>query len=75
MVRITRDERFELEKMGVPMKDDGISSTLGNGKKKTYYLCESDKNMEKLAIIRHDEVMLKKISDKRKRKYLNKITY
>ena len=37
---------------GVKFGENGISHTLGNGKKSTYYLTESNKNMKLLRNIR-----------------------
>lgn len=46
IIRITKQERFFLEEHGVNMGSGGISATLGKGFKKTYYLCESYKNLK-----------------------------
>ena len=49
LIKISKEIAHELNSnYGVPFGENGISHTLGNGRKKTYYLCESDKNMQTL---------------------------
>ena len=49
MIKISNDVAKELNSnYGVPYGENGISHTVGKGKKKTHYLCESAKNIQKL---------------------------
>ena len=49
MIKISKEIAQKLNSdYGVPYGENGISHTLGKRKKKTYYLCESAKNMQKL---------------------------
>ena len=49
MIKISKEIAKELNSnYGVPYGENGISHTIGKGKKKTYYLCESTWNMQKL---------------------------
>ena len=49
MIKISQEIAQELNSnYGVLYGADGISHTVGKGKKKTYYLCESPKNMRLL---------------------------
>lgn len=50
MIRITKQEAMQLKKMGVKVGTNGISRTYGHHK--TYYLCESIKNIEYLKRLR-----------------------
>lgn len=48
LIKISKEIAQKLNSnYGVPYGENGISHTLGKGKKKTYYLCESEKNMKK----------------------------
>lgn len=55
MIKISKRERFELEKMGVRMGSDGISHTVAKSKKRTYYLTETTSNLFKLNKIRSND--------------------
>ena len=49
MIKISKEIAQKLNSnYGVPYGENGISHTVGSGKKKTYYLCESPRNMNKL---------------------------
>jgi hypothetical protein len=49
MIKISKEIAQELNSnYGVPYGENGISHTLGKGKKKTHYLCESARNMKLL---------------------------
>jgi hypothetical protein len=48
MIKISKDVAHKLNRdYGVPFKEGGISHTY-SGKSRTYYLCESKKNMQSL---------------------------
>lgn len=52
LIKISKEIAQELNRnYGVPYGENGISHTLGKSKKKTYYLCESSKNMQKLQVL------------------------
>ena len=49
MIKISKEVAQELNSnYGVPYGENGISTTVGKGRKRTYYLCESAKNMKLL---------------------------
>ena len=49
MIKISKEVALELNKNhDVRYGENGISHTVGKGKKRTYYLCESAVNMQKL---------------------------
>ena len=49
LIKISKEVALELNKNhGVHYGENGISHTVGKGKKRTYYLCESTVNMQKL---------------------------
>lgn len=54
MLVINKNERKELIERGVRIGENGISHTVGGGRKKTYYLCASEKNMKLLNSIRNN---------------------
>lgn len=46
MIKISQEIAQKLNSnYGVPYGENGISNTVGKGKKKTYYLCESPRNV------------------------------
>ena len=46
MIKISQEIAKQLNSnYGVPYGENGISHTVGKGKKKTYYLCESPRNV------------------------------
>ena len=48
MIKISKEIAKELNSnYGVPYGENGISHTVGKGKKRTYYLCENSRNMQK----------------------------
>ena len=54
MIKISKEVALELNKNhDVHYGENGISHTVGKGKKKTYYLCESAINMQKLNKIKN----------------------
>lgn len=46
MIKISKAERDYLLTKGVRCGENGVASTIGKSKKKTYYLCESKRNKE-----------------------------
>ena len=48
MIKISKEIAQALNSNGVPYGENGISHTVGKGRKKTYYLCENARNMQKL---------------------------
>ena len=50
LIRITKDEAKKLRKMGVCDRTNGISHTFSHHKH--YYLCESEKNIACLQMLR-----------------------
>lgn len=49
MIKISKEIAQTLNSnYGVPYGENGISHTVGKGRKKTYYLCENARNMQKL---------------------------
>ena len=50
MIKITKNEATQLRKMGIEIGTNGISRTYGHHK--TYYLCESVRNLECLKKLR-----------------------
>lgn len=50
MIQINKKEAMNLNKMGVPFGEGGISHTLS--KRKKYYLCENESNLKLLDKIR-----------------------
>ena len=50
VIKITKREAAQLRKMGVIIGTNGISHTYGHHK--TYYLCESERNLECLKKLR-----------------------
>lgn len=50
VIRITKNEAIQLQKMGIVIGTNGISHTYGHHK--TYYLCESVNNLECLKKLR-----------------------
>lgn len=49
MIKISKEIAQKLNSnYGVPYGEGGISHTVGKGRKRTYYLCESVKNIQKL---------------------------
>lgn len=56
IVLITKAEKDYLVDHGVRMGSGGVSHTVPTGKKRTYYLCESSYNMNKLANYRKNKI-------------------
>ena len=54
---ISRDEKDYLVAHGVREGRNGISHTIAKGRKRTYYLCESEWNMEKLNKYRETKIV------------------
>ena len=54
MVKISSKEAKELNRLGVPYLENGISHTHGHHKK--YFLCESKKNMYLLSKLRNRSI-------------------
>ena len=55
VIRITKQEASKLKGMGIIMGTNGISRTYGHHK--TYYLCESFRNIEFLKKLRQEEIL------------------
>lgn len=55
VIRITKQEANKLKRMGILIGTNGISRTYGHHK--TYYLCESFRNLECLKRLRQEEVL------------------
>ena len=54
---ISRDEKDYLVAHGVREGRNGISHTIAKGRKRTYYLCESEWNIEKLNKYRKNKIV------------------
>ena len=54
---ISRDEKDYLVAHGIREGRNGISHTIAKGRKRTYYLCESEWNMEKLNKYRETKIV------------------
>ena len=57
IVLITKAEKDYLVAHGVRMGSGGISHTISKSKKRTYYLCESEWNIEKLNKYRKNKIV------------------
>ena len=57
IVLITKAEKDYLVAHGVRMGSGGISHTIAKGRKRTYYLCESEWNIEKLNKYRKNKIV------------------
>ena len=57
IVLISRDEKDYLVAHGVREGRNGISHTIAKGRKRTYYLCESEWNIEKLNKYRKNKIV------------------
>lgn len=57
IVLITKAEKDYLVAHGVHMGSGGISHTISKSKKRTYYLCESEWNIEKLNKYRKNKIV------------------
>ena len=69
LIRIKKESAKQLNKMGVPFGEDGISRTKSHHHKH-YFLCESEKNLRTLLTIdSNDEAkrLLKEIEDRKEK--------
>ena len=57
IVLISKDDKNYLVAHGVREGSNGISHTIAKGRKRTYYLCESEWNMKKLNKYRKNKIV------------------